>query len=339
MVEIPEIVYDRIVGNPIQKVGVKVYKRTYVDELGNRVPARNIAVIRTGGLGDLVMLSSALRALKLSRPNMEVVLVTDSLGFVVFEEFPYVDKMIKVKEMFTRTFDMIADLRMMVEPPEIGGGMPRSSYDKENRTEWFHKLLFVEDCEVEQYIVPNKAAIDKWKELLTDKDCPWVGIHVNTARDTRSFPVEYVVEMVRLFSKRWNVVILGSLSALRRVAGDRVYNLIGKTRVKDLIAICSLMDFIVAPDSSVMHIAGTFRKKGVAVLGNMRPETRCKHYPTIKVLHPKDSMPCIPCNDMGHCELNRKIGAPCMRLIKPKMIYEESERWFQHEDMGCPTNV
>jgi ADP-heptose:LPS heptosyltransferase len=99
------------------------------------------------------------------------------------------------------------------------------------------------------------------------------------------------------------------------------------------------MDFVVAPDSSVMHIAGTFRKKGIAVLGNMKPGTRCKHYPTIKVLHPKGAMPCIPCNDMGNCDLRGKIGAPCMRLITPKMIYEESERWFGREDMGCTADV
>jgi ADP-heptose:LPS heptosyltransferase len=343
MVEIPEIVYDRVVANPIQKVGLKIHSRVYLDELGCRVPATNIAVIRMGGLGDLVMLSSALRAFKLSRPNMEVVLITDNVGFAVFEGFPYVDKLIRIKEMFGRTFDMIVDLRMMVEPPEIGGGMPKSSYDNESRTEWFHKLLFVDDCEVEQFIVPSKVVVDKWRESLidSDKDWPWVGIHVNTARDTRSFPVEYVVEMVRLFSKGWNVVVLGNLSrhALRSIGGDHVHNLIGKTDVKDLIAICSLMDFIVAPDSSVMHIAGTLRKRAVAVLGNMRPETRCKHYPTIKVLHPEGAMPCIPCNDLGNCDLRGNIGAPCMRLITPKMIYEESERWFGHEDMGSPANV
>jgi ADP-heptose:LPS heptosyltransferase len=341
VVQIPEIVYDRVVVNPIHKVGVKIHSSTYLDEFGHEVPATNIAVIRMGGLGDLVMLSSALKALKLSRPKLEIVLVTDSLGFTVFDGFPYVDKMISINEMFARTFDRIVDLRMMVEPPEIGGGMPRNLYDTVNRTEWFHTLLFVEDLEVESFIVPSEAAVEKWRGLLGDKDRPLVGIHVNTARDTRSFPVDYVVEMVRLFSKRWNVVVLGvsGRSALRNIGGDHVYNLIGKTGVKDLVAICSLMDFIVAPDSSVMHIAGAFRKKGVAVLGGMAPVTRCKHYPRIKVLHPKGAMKCIPCNDLGNCDLRGNVGAPCMRLITPKTIYEEAERWFAYEDMGCAIDV
>ena len=327
--QVPEITYDRRVVDPIAGVTVKIYKRPYLDELGRRVPARNIAVIRMGGIGDLVMLSSALRALKLSKPNLEIILVTGDLGFDVFAGFPFIDRMICPNDMVDKSFDMIVDLRMMVEPPEIGGGMPRDVYDKENRTEWFHRLLSVEDCEVEQFIVPDKTLVEKWmRDLIAVGDGrPWVGIHVNTVRDTRSFPIEYVDEMVRLFSKRWSVVLLGSgvRDVLRRIDGEHVYNLIEKTGVKDLIAICSLMNFIVAPDSSVLHIAGTLRIRGVGVLGNMEPDTRCKYYRTLKILHPRGAMSCIPCNDMGNCDLRGSVGAPCMRLISPEMIYEIAE--------------
>jgi ADP-heptose:LPS heptosyltransferase len=219
--------------------------------------------------------------------------------------------------------------------------MPASQYNVVNRAEWFHKLLFVEDCAVQQFIVPDKERIvrvEEWKRGSADGDHgrPWIGIHVNTARNKASFPPEYVVEMVLLFSKRWNVVLLGSWvhPALLEVSGEHVFNLIDKTGIADLIALCSLMDFIIAPDSSVLHIAGTLGIKGIGVLGNMKPDTRCKYYPTLRILHPAGAMGCIPCQDMGDCDLRGKVGALCMRLITPMMIYEAVEEEARNEPLA-----
>jgi ADP-heptose:LPS heptosyltransferase len=97
----------------------------------------------------------------------------------------------------------------------------------------------------------------------------------------------------------------------------------------EVIAICSLSDLIISPDTGPVHIAGALKKKCIALFGNIKPDTRVRYYRTVKALYPEGELGCIPCHDVfGSCDLgadrdlSENPGTDCMRLLTPKRIVE-----------------
>jgi ADP-heptose:LPS heptosyltransferase len=107
---------------------------------------------------------------------------------------------------------------------------------------------------------------------------------------------------------------------LTKIQGKHVVNWLDQTSEEELIAVCSMSDMVISPDTGVLHVAGALKKKAVGVFGNINPATRVSYYPTVKALYPVGKMPCIPCHDVpGACDYD-KPGSPCMKLNTPEKI-------------------
>ena len=75
-------------------------------------------------------------------------------------------------------------------------------------------------------------------------------------------------------------------------------------------------------DTSVLHIAGAFDKKTIALFGPIRPEWRCSTYKNCIPVRP--NVPCVNCDDRqsispDKCLCNR-IKDACMKSIRPESI-------------------
>lgn len=91
----------------------------------------------------------------------------------------------------------------------------------------------------------------------------------------------------------------------------------------DLIALIAQLDIVIAPDSSVSHIAAAFDVPALGIYGPFPSALRTRHYQhTLSIDAPAS---CAPCFTHGHwpCAIARnqgKINSPCFSLIDPQTI-------------------
>ena len=309
----------------------------------------NILVIRMGGIGDLIMLTPSLRALKKFYPKKHITLATKPEHVVVLSGLPYIDEVITIKEANEERYDSVIDLRYRVESPEVGGSLDTGLYKAVNRIDMFGKLIGVEVEDRQVDVNLDKSLIPEIRKLLSyNRRFRWLGIQATCTSNLRTMPPEFIPELVEKFAKFKNlkVVLFGnsefwygrsSKVDLKTLKHRKVVNLIDKiTDVSDLVALCSLMDYIIAPDTAAVHIAGALKKPCIAVFGNMPPFLRTKYYSTVTTLYPEGELECIPCYDFTNpCEYYKSlptheqpVGGKCMYLLTPSRIFSVAEKKF-----------
>lgn len=280
-------------------------------------------VVRMGGIGDLIILSSSLVKMKMKNPESPLTLATLEKYVPIMKGLKGIDLCIPIDDISKYSFDKMIDLRWAVEPSNIGpGSLSWRRYVGNDRSDNFDMLCGVSargkyfNIPVDKSLCANLKAIKGLKIGL----CPVNGSPV------RSMPPEYVSDTINLLLAKTpaTVVLIGKTEdwsrSLLKIKGERILNLIDKTTEAEVISICSRMDLIIAPDTGVIHIAGALKKKAIGLFGPIDPDTRIAYYKTVVALGPYEEMQCIPCHDIpGACDCG-KPGAPCMRLITPERI-------------------
>jgi len=299
-------------------------------------------ILRMGGVGDLIALSSSIRKYKERHPEEEITLATKPENIDVLKGAPFLKEIIPIPKSYRYFYNKIIDLRFKVESPEVGGTLDTDIYKTKNRMDIFDSLLGVIAGEKKPYVWVDPSTVEKLKKRIKySNKYKYLGIHSTCTSNTRTVPPEYLPKLAKLFNnvKGLRIVLFGNLEfwggrapkiELLKIKGKFLTNLINKTTLPELTALCSLMDFIIGPDSSVIHIAGALEKKCVALYGNIDPYTRIFYYPTVKALYPKNELSCIPCWDFQNpCSITDELGGACIRLLTPERIFEESKEWFQ----------
>jgi len=308
-------------------------------------------VIRMGGIGDLILLSSSLRSYKEKHPEDRLTLATKPEHLDVLKGAPFLDEIIPIPDSYSFVYESVKDLRYKVESPEVGGTLAPEIYKKVNRSDVFDQLMGVSGENKRFYVNVNEQKVEFLKKKLHySKRSKWLGIQATCTSNTRTFPPETVKALTEKFSKvpKLKVVVFGQMEFWhgRRKGIDflnyigqekNVFNLLGSTTLEEMAALCSIMDFIIGPDSSAIHIGGALGKKTLAVFGNMDPFLRVYYYPTVKALYPRNELPCIPCCDFtnpciyyrGWPLKDQPIGGECMRKLTPERIFKEAKGWFE----------
>lgn len=282
-------------------------------------------IIRAGGLGDLAILSSSIVKYKMRDPDKSLTLATLQRYVPIMKNLKGVDLCIPVDDMNRYSFDKIIDLRYSVEPPNIGpGSLSWRRYVGCDRADNFDMLLGVNSNKRYFNIPVNPKACADLRHSTLRK--PLIVFCPTTASTARTIPPEYVAPVVNKLHEvvGGTVILVGKTEGwnrqLTKIQGKHIVNWLDQTSEEELIAICSMSDMVISPDTGVLHVAGALKKKAVGVFGNINPATRVSYYPTVKALYPVGKMPCIPCHDVpGACDYD-KPGSPCMKLNTPEKI-------------------
>jgi len=290
-----------------------------------------VGVIRDYALGDLVMLSASLQALKQKEPGRPLVLVTRPELYGVLAGAEYLDAQLPKDQYEHANFHRTYDLCHAVET-ECGGKLPVKDYLSKSRPDIFAQLLGVEGG-AEKFPLPiDPAALRKMQIILGGCKRPLIGVASTCNSPVRTIPPEYVEPLVKKIQADHGgtVVMLGKTTGWSKTLADlkmpNVVNLIDTLEVNELIAACSLMDAMISPDTGTMHIAGALGVKCLAVMGNNNPKNFSDFYPSVKTIQPNSKeLPCVPCNDRSiPCTPlpPGQWGAECMRLMTPERISE-----------------
>ena len=278
-------------------------------------------IIRDAGIGDLLLLEPIIRKLK-QTDNREITVA--SRFPEVYLHNPYIDNLITMSEknsidvVKVSDYDYWEDLRSYSETAE--------SRDKKHRTDVFNEKfdIAVEDKEPRLYFEKNEIS-----QLIKEDGFVYIGVQMDASHGYRRFPYgEKLIEYLLNKSRRYKIVLLGDFDYVKIKEHKRIIDLQGKTTKREVISLIRNLDYMIAADSGLMHVALTLHVPTVCIFTIITPDYRLRYYTGQYMVITKKGLTCIGCGDrhmekcrLGDMKIDPSFIAPCLK-IEPEEIYE-----------------
>ena len=294
---------------------------------------------RLGGIGDVIMTTPLLKAIKTLIPQCHLIYATDfkySNGALkqVIEHNPYVDQIISNEEIKQDSYAYYVNVTETGLDREKPGTVPP------NRIDMFaaEAGVSVEADPVPTYIVTNKERKDAIKRIEESflepsekrEDIKLIAVQARSNDARRTWPFDHVDKLCDLLAEDPKVRVMlfdWGNSASRWEARERVYPM----RDESLIQTAGLVeqtDLVICPDSSMLHLAGALGKKIVTVFGSIPPMSRINHYYNTHVVYV--DMPCHPCWYSPRCT-RVKNSLECLLKVTPEMVHKAAMKKLSDE--------
>jgi heptosyltransferase-2 len=313
-----------------------------------------ILVIRFSSMGDIIYTTPVVRCLKTQLPNAEVHFLTKPAFKYIYDNNPYVDRLLLLKQTLAETideikaahYDCIIDLHNNLRTAVIKArtGIKSSSYKKQPIRKWLSlkfKLKLVEPVHlVERYMravqflgVKNDGKpIDYYikaphnlRELLpVSHQNGYVAFVIGATHFTKRMPNEKIIGICRKI--QLPIVLLGggdvkaNGAGIADAIGEKIYNACGVTSLDESVFIVSKAQKVLGFDTGLTHIAEAFNKPIGSIWGGTVPELL-----GVQPYMVKDAevigieLPCRPCSKFGleKCPLGH---FKCMKDIPDDII-------------------
>jgi ADP-heptose:LPS heptosyltransferase len=293
-----------------------------------------ILVIRFSSMGDIIYTTPVVRCIKKQVPNAEVHFLTKPAFKYIYDNNPYVDKLLLLKATLTETideikaegYDHIVDLHNNLRTAiiKLRTGIPSSTYKKQPIRKWlslkFKLKLIAPTHLVDRYlqaakplgVVNDGQPIDYYikaehqlsKLLPPSHQKAYVAFVIGATHFTKRMPNERIINLCREF--KTPVVLLGGNDVkgngdvITAALGDVVYNACGITSLDESVFLVSKAESIIGFDTGLTHIAEAFNRPIVSVWGGTVPELLgVQPYMVKDVLVAGIDLDCRPCSKFG----------------------------------------
>lgn len=188
--------------------------------------AQKILILRFSSIGDIVLTTPVVRALKRQLPNAEIHYCTKKSFRSILEYNPYIDKVHSlgeslnelISELKTEEFDFVVDLHNNLRTRIIKArlGRPSGTFDKLNFRKWLlvnlkynampnvhiveryleaaKKLGITNDGEGLDYFIPSKDEVEMSSLPQTHQN-GYYGMAIGAQHSTKRLPVEKLIEL------------------------------------------------------------------------------------------------------------------------------------------------
>lgn len=315
-----------------------------------------ILAVRMDNIGDVVMLSPALRAVRGSFPESRITLLASPAGCQVAEMLPWVDDVIIWRALWQDASNALAfqperefkfieqlkqekfDLALIYTsfsqtpfPPayacylagipirvglakDFGGGVlshygkpPMETDHQVDRDLAVNRLIGIpQDGTHLELRIPEQSqtqASQKLASINIVSGQPYIIIAPGASCVSKRYPVQRAAELCKLLAQKSNlpVLIIGSerdipsiQPVLDAVDNDAIFSLVGQTGVSEMAALISNSLFVIANNSSAMHIADAFRKPMLVLFSgtDQRSQWAPRNSPAILL---QRQVKCSPC--------------------------------------------
>ena len=296
-----------------------------------RVPGRSprsdaVLVTRAmGGLGDLLMMTPGLRALRASHKGTPIVLAVPRRFFPIFGENDDV-----------RLVDIEGDLDPaayrewynLTDCPAAWVESRTAPRVRSNRIEIFARGLGINGRRLRRmdprpsYVVTE--AERAWRDrYFADHDLTGravVGVQLRTDEAYRDVP--HVLLIVEALADHARVLLFGG--GLEPGFGHPRVIQVDGLDLRRAFALASRCDVLVAPDSAFVHLAGALDLPSVGLFGPTDGTVRAGDYPNCRVLDARRTLPCVPCwrNESTPCALTGLRPSACLGAIEPDSVVD-----------------
>lgn len=325
---------------------------------------RKILIIRFSSIGDIVLTTPVIRAVKQQVPNVELHFLVKKSNEILLKSNPYIDVIHTYKgdlrsllpELKAENFDYIIDLQNNIRSHKITRKLrcPHRTFPKHNIKKMVlvrAKINFLpavhivdryfkaaKDLGVENdgkgldYFIPEEDIFDI-QDLPAGFEDGYIAVAVGAAHATKRIPVEKIVEIGSQIYKP--LVLLGDKNDSKTAElivsqlNEKALNLCGKFNINTTASVVAQSDGVLTGDTGIMHIAAALGKPIASLWGNTVPEFGMYPYP--KPGAPKarifevNSLACRPCSKLGFKKCPRG-HFKCMNLISS---YEVAD-WLNH---------
>ncbi len=196
----------------------------------------------------------------------------------------------------------------------------------------FTEAGFVLNPTDKQSIVPTPAGLKKAEELLGTVRVLNIGVAPYALHKLKMWPEDNMISLMRLISEKHSVRFLlfggkdesDQLEMIKKKVTGSV-NLAGILSLEEELAVMSKLDFMIAMDSSNMHMSALVGTKVISIWGGTDPLNGFGAWmqPTeYSIRIPVEELTCRPCTVYGKGECARGDFA-CMVWLTPGMVYRK----------------
>ena len=324
-----------------------------------------ILVVRFSSIGDIVLTTPVLRALKTQLPSVEVHYLTKRAFASVIGSNPNVDRLHTIDKSIDEIipalreeqFDWIIDLHNNIRTKALKSKLkrPYKAFPKLNLQKWLlvkfkidkmpdvHvvdryfeavKHLGVEnDKQPCEFPVNEHEAVDVYSAFALQPKS-YVCIVLGAKFKTKQLPQEKVVELVDQLSDP--IVFIGGPEdkalgeeIMAKTAHNKTYNACGAFSLQGSASIVAQSKKVLTNDTGMMHIASGFDVPIVSIWGNTVPSLGMYPYRPANVhsftMHEVKGLGCRPCSKIGY-EKCPKGHFKCMMEQDMKAIITDLTR-------------
>lgn len=283
-----------------------------------------------GGIGDFLMMTPGLRALKAIRPGRPVVLAIPRRFFPLFDGNDDVELMdidghfdpAAYRQWFNLTDCPAARVESRTAPAV-----------KDNRIELFARGLGITGLRLKmmdrrpRYIVSDAEL--KWRDQFFAShrldNAFVVGVQPRTDEAYRDVP--HMRQIIEALTQHARVLVFGDMLPLER-ENPGVINARGLD-LRRCFALASGCDVLVTPDSSFFHVAGALDLPCVGLFGPTDGRVRGRDYSRTRILDARRMLPCVPCwrNETTPCGLTGLRPSACLGEIPVMDVVRAVREW------------
>jgi heptosyltransferase-2 len=325
---------------------------------------KRILIIRLSSLGDILLTTPFVRALKKFNPQLNIEFLLrqeykdllvmnpniNQLYFFTRNDFENLNLINKLRQ---QPFDLIIDLQNNLRSRGLISKLKgeKVKFDKKS----FQKLLLVKTkinllrnappIPVRYAQVIDGIELDDFGlDLFTDREPSeeikskenLIGICPGARHFTKRWPLEYYIELSKLLiQNKFNVVLFGGKidkKICERIKKEipQAINLCNEDDILQTAADMKLCKTIVCNDSGLMHTASAVGTKLLTIFGSSVKEFGFVPYNCKSLILENNSLGCRPCSHIGRESCPEKHFA-CMKEIKPEFVFNELIKFLKND--------
>lgn len=278
-----------------------------------------VPVIRTGGLGDVLMVLPGLRDLARTHPKLRFTYVTHPSFFPLFRDVGFVWRTAAL-EAIEGKWKWVIDLR---------GYSERQGREREYRVDCFSRYLNRRPASSADYpLRVHDEDLARGVRLIGGGEAPVLVLGVGSISQAgmRDWPERYNLDLIRRAERAgFRVAVVDSRP---HQAPSSCLNLTGRLSIPDLVALLAVAEVVVTPDTGLMHLAEALDRPTVAYFSTVPPEARAARYQFTRALYA--GVPCAPCYHAPTCGLPPR-ETKCALAVTPERVWREVEYVLDHD--------
>jgi len=306
---------------------------------------KKILLIRFSSIGDIVLTTPVIRALK-EQLKCELHVLTKQKFSFITKNNPHVNKVYSftkntneiIHPLKSEKYDFVVDLQKNLRSIKVRRrlGVPSSSFPKLNKEKWLlvnFKINRLPDMHIVnryfeavkhfgvkndgkglEFYIPESDEINPAKEF-PELEKGYIGFVIGGMHKTKMLPPGKVCEVISGLDLP--VVLLGGEGdkesadfILENISSKSVFNACGKFSLNQSASLVKQAKLIITNDTGLMHIAAAFQKPVISIWGNTLPEFGM--YPYLpenekrSVIAEVNDLGCRPCSKIGFKKCPKK---------------------------------
>ncbi len=307
-------------------------------------------IIRFSSIGDIVLTTPVIRNLRKQVENAEIHFLTKNSFAPILQSNPYLDKIhiltdfnTLIRNLKAEKFDYIIDLHHNLRSKRVKNALKKMSFtfNKLNIRKWLFVNLKINKMPdlhiVDRYMQtiklfieePDKEGLDYFIPKNEEYNLPliskYVVVVIGANHFTKQMPPEKLISLCNQIKNQ--IILIGGKEDIKKsniiVHGCKkdLIDLTGKLSLHQSASIIKKAEWIITPDTGMMHIAAAFHKKIVSYWGNTVQEFGMSPYlPDNKsIIIENKELKCRPCSKIGFKQCPKKHFKCILELNEEKI--------------------